>query len=527
MRREDSVWDMYERWSRQRPNRSHCPSLLTFTNGLPEWLDLGNLYDVPSPNLGRVELKGIDIPDSFTLWINVLNLSDEPQNLGHRMAGLKSPETTSLIPPIFYNLSDVVVITGESFEEAVDQYLSWLLNCESISKEKQYRLKVKPFMLIVARNNGNKTAIEDVWRNNSRRLTLKRIKRLTRRLFKGPYCFLPGNPTNTEVLTKINLNRGLREQHLNLWSPRTFFELRAKLFETMTLCNKPPNIVKLLSAAKIIEEASKDLWPELISIASRSDNLLTTFLLPVMGSCFAWNALRLDHGKPYEITCELLVTCVVFRFDDIFENVYEEACKRIFPDDPSSVISLKDHMESSMASHEEDPNHSHFCKITRFWRYWEGVFSRKLCFGCLLYSCRIFLPCGHALCDTCFRSYTNNKPLNENLLTQNGPLKCKSCPFCRKSFPDFSITLSPPTSNARVLALDGGGTLGLVTLKLLEHLYKEIDLDLPFFELFDGIWGTSIGNGDPSYVSSSSLIFSRRHFGNPDREKEVDLGRVH
>ncbi len=188
---------------------------------------------------------------------------------------------------------------------------------------------------------------------------------------------------------------------------------------------------------------------------------------------------------------------------------------------------IQANMEICISDYEKRPNYYHFQKMRKFKRYWAGIFSRGLCLGCLLCCCQIFLPCGHALCETCYRNSTSTETVHGNLLTTNGSLRCHACPLCWKEFPNFKVTLSPPTASGRILSLDGGGVLGLVTMKLLERLFKEIELDLSFHELFDGIWGSSVGNERGVHLRSTTLTFARRYNCHTSGEEEVDIGRMY
>ena len=183
------------------------------------------------------------------------------------------------------------------------------------------------------------------------------------------------------------------------------------------------------------------------------------------------------------------------------------------------LAAIREHMIKDMIAYEPRPNYYHFKKLKQFKGHWAKIFSRKICFGCLnlISYCQIFLPCGHGLCETCYRNVTSLGEITHDLLSKKGPLECQRCPLCQKSLPGFHVELSPPTASARVLALDGGGPLGIVTLKMLQSFSKELDLVVPFHMLFDGIWGTSVGNFVHPCAMSIPLISARRNTGDPFR----------
>ena len=102
-------------------------------------------------------------------------------------------------------------------------------------------------------------------------------------------------------MTSVKITRRFREFTKHLWSQSIFFQLRSYLIAALALKpSEPLNIVKALSGASLIQDASLKLWPELASLlrtVANTDEFLKQFLIPVLGSCFARNALRSDHGK--------------------------------------------------------------------------------------------------------------------------------------------------------------------------------------------------------------------------------------
>jgi len=187
------------------------------------------------------------------------------------------------------------------------------------------------------------------------------------------------------------------------------------------------------------------------------------------------------------------------------------------------LIKIQTIMGENMMNYRQEPNLSHFRTLRRFRHYWTKIFSRTICFGCLVCCCQVFLPCGHALCEPCYRNVASLDLGFCDLRTQNGPLECSLCPFCQRNLKSFSISLPPPTASGRILAMDGGGCLGIVTLKMLESFSKEIDLGVPFHFLFDGIWGTSAGTVIPGLLVLRSTDSTRRHTRDFAREEKMDF----
>ncbi len=190
------------------------------------------------------------------------------------------------------------------------------------------------------------------------------------------------------------------------------------------------------------------------------------------------------------------------------------------------LIEIQEKMGENVKNYRQEPNVSHFRTLGKFNYYWTKIYSRTLCFGCLVYCCQVFLPCGHALCEACFRNVASLGTETYDLRTKNGPLGCSLCPFCQRNLHSFSIELPPPTASGRILALDGGGCLGIVTLKMLESFSREIDLGVPFHFLFDGIWGTSVGIAIHCSPRLERANMIRRHTRNFARQEKVDVTGV-
>ena len=173
-----------------------------------------------------------------------------------------------------------------------------------------------------------------------------------------------------------------------------------------------------------------------------------------------------------------------------------ELCKNILPKEKlsKSLIKLEQGIESMIKKYAVNPNKSHFLELGKYAEYWSTIFPSRLCFACLLAPCDIFLPCGHALCEMCFRNASTTITDDDNLTVPSGVMSSKQCLFCGRSWEQFEAILPPPTASARILALDGGGVKGIVELEILTQIEQKIGLGLPIYNFFDLMVGTSTGN---------------------------------
>nr|OQO31369.1 hypothetical protein B0A51_03364 [Rachicladosporium sp. CCFEE 5018] len=114
--------------------------------------------------------------------------------------------------------------------------------------------------------------------------------------------------------------------------------------------------------------------------------------------------------------------------------------------------------------------------------------SHKSCLLCIMRAPEKVLPCGHALCDTCIRSF--GTPSYEQKYSYHLPV----CLLCGQSDKPATIQLLPPTAGVRVLSLDGGGVKGIIPLTFLDQLEKRLaGFQIPIRDHFDFVCGTSAG----------------------------------
>ena len=67
----------------------------------------------------------------------------------------------------------------------------------------------------------------------------------------------------------------------------------------------------------------------------------------------------------------------------------------------------------------------------------------------------------------------------------------RTCILC--SAGSLQRVLPPPTAGLRILSLDGGGTWGRLSLEILSVLQGIVGPSVPIQDLFDIVYGTSVG----------------------------------
>ncbi|KAI9035013.1 patatin-like phospholipase family protein [Aspergillus affinis] len=142
-----------------------------------------------------------------------------------------------------------------------------------------------------------------------------------------------------------------------------------------------------------------------------------------------------------------------------------------------------------------------------FWHQksaWSAVKTNRICLFCLRCSPEHVLPCGHSICDVCpciFGSRGEGAEYH---------IQLTSCPACLECF-TFTIRLLPPTKGPTILALDGGGVRGVVTLGFLKALEDQISCKRGLREAFDLTMGTSAGAVIASELMVRETCVSEAH----------------
>lgn len=154
-------------------------------------------------------------------------------------------------------------------------------------------------------------------------------------------------------------------------------------------------------------------------------------------------------------------------------------------------------------------------------QYWKLLKSNIDCFICLQRKPEHVMACGHGICDACvsirgFSQPTRGREYHYDLST---------CPQCGADI-SFQAKLVPPTCGIRFLAIDGGGSRGIVSLGFMEELRLALGLRYPVQENVDYSIGTSSGKRAmprAAYI----LTMSRRNSNDWALRKALEPEEMH
>ncbi|KAI2975064.1 hypothetical protein CBS147324_3249 [Aspergillus niger] len=145
-------------------------------------------------------------------------------------------------------------------------------------------------------------------------------------------------------------------------------------------------------------------------------------------------------------------------------------------------------------------------ELIRFGRRWSALTLPTACVVCLGRWAEHQTSCRHGICDTCvtmFGQRTRGVEYHRDLA---------QCPLCQGAL-QLTVRQLPPTKRPVVLALDGGGIRGMVTLGLLRALEQRLAGAITLPEIPDLTVGTSVGSvigTDQVYNNTSAAEACRR-----------------
>ncbi|RDA85160.1 hypothetical protein CP532_1585 [Ophiocordyceps camponoti-leonardi (nom. inval.)] len=140
------------------------------------------------------------------------------------------------------------------------------------------------------------------------------------------------------------------------------------------------------------------------------------------------------------------------------------------------------------------------------------------------------LPCGHVICSVCLKAVGDSM--------DGGFFELKQCPLlierrCKDWSEPWIGVIKPDQAGIRILSLDGGGTRGIVELRILGRIQQQLG-PVPLRDFFDLIVGTSsggiiacgLGPGDMSIEECTTMFekLSREAFSAWTAQKFATTG---
>ncbi|KAK6428380.1 hypothetical protein LTR95_015477 [Oleoguttula sp. CCFEE 5521] len=223
---------------------------------------------------------------------------------------------------------------------------------------------------------------------------------------------------------------------------------------------------------------------ELLSLLP-SEAYLWHLVVPLLSSAILLSAFPPgSHDMPITIL-----------FDEMYRDPCLLALQEMYRQTETServIRNLRKTLEIDEKALRDDHNNSpvafHHYRLEGLRPFVLGLRSHKTCLLCIMRAPEKVLPCGHAICDTCIRSFGTQS--NE----QKYAYKLTACLLCGQKDQPATIQLLPPTAGVRVLSLDGGGVKGIIPLTFLDQLEKRLaGFQLPIRDHFDFVCGTSAG----------------------------------
>lgn len=126
-------------------------------------------------------------------------------------------------------------------------------------------------------------------------------------------------------------------------------------------------------------------------------------------------------------------------------------------------------------------------RLLEEFRLWlSQIKTFRLCLACMLRVPEYKIPCGHMLCEECYKDLGRSQPKDPHFY------ELDHCPICAEACV-VSLRVKPVTAGFRVLSIDGGGIRAVIPIQFLRALEQAIGLDMPIQEHFDLGYGTSSG----------------------------------
>ena len=241
---------------------------------------------------------------------------------------------------------------------------------------------------------------------------------------------------------------------------------------------------------------------------------LTEFAAPIIASSLLLDNYPPDaHRKSTLTKSEEADHCVVFPSIKVFEVLYKALFSKVSKDRVIAFEDSKDVMlrsgfinlvEKLLQLYFEELTQDgtpaleiHRRNLCRFETSWQGIKSSSTCLCCLRRRPQYGLYCGHIICENCVLVF------GECCVDDPWIFKIRHCLLCGvEMLEELTMKVHPPTAGVGVLCIDGGGTRGVVPLKLMKRIQDRIGLSIPFQKFFKVAFGISSGKSFPPVLKA-------------------------
>jgi hypothetical protein len=232
---------------------------------------------------------------------------------------------------------------------------------------------------------------------------------------------------------------------------------------------------------------------------------LIEFAAPMIASSFLLDNYPPGSHSKCSISQDLenLTYGPVFEPKNVFQALYRNVFHQVSED---SVMAFKDSrdvilrsgfiklVESNLQKFFEQSicgvptSEIHKRSLRRFEGRWHDIRSSSTCLVCLRRRPQYNLACGHCVCENCVKIF------GACSLDDPWIFKVHHCFLCGTGMPqEVIVKVNPPTAGVGVLCIDGGGTRGVVPLKLMKRIQDCIGLPIPLQNFFKVAFGISSG----------------------------------
>ncbi|KAF9884076.1 hypothetical protein FE257_002306 [Aspergillus nanangensis] len=279
--------------------------------------------------------------------------------------------------------------------------------------------------------------------------------------------------TLCERLHSLIVNaREERKTHGHLWALPTFVSLVDEFCSYSTAVHAQP--------FDYIAALRKEYWP---GGRMREESVLADWLCvgdcnrplesciaPLIASLFLEDASQLSHKFPPPAT-----------FAALYRPLCEEALHRAAGRSDWAAGITPERLFAAILQAMDGHD------APRVRQLWGRLTGLSLCCLCPWSRARVFLSCGHGLCERDAWRYSTRREAYATL----SHFLC--CPACGATV-NCRIRLRPVQAGYRIATFDGGGVLGIVPLVSLDSIVQKLPFGLRAHHYFDIIVGTSTGS---------------------------------